>query len=178
MTESTASASAPGVPAAGDDAVTTSPSATTTFVLEPPRDPGTFSGSGDPDEVDVEDWLAEYERVLLTVFFVWPFRPTRIDPGQAFQASTGDDVLDIYNRGCDGINLRLSNSTFTRNTAKVTAAALWRTDINKPRSTLAFSGHGSSVRETMPKILLYAPQLPHTPGGRGGRLACHHIYHK
>lgn len=63
MTESTASASAPGVPAAGDDAVTTSPSATTTFVLEPPRDPGTFSGSGDPDEVDVEDWLAEYERV-------------------------------------------------------------------------------------------------------------------
>ncbi|KAH8041381.1 hypothetical protein HPB51_014662 [Rhipicephalus microplus] len=97
-------------------------------------------------------------QVLLTVFFVWPFRPTRIDPGQAFQASTGDDVLDIYNRGCDGINLRLSNSTFTRNTAKVTAAALWRTDINKPRSTLAFSGHGSSVRETMPKILLYAPQ--------------------
>ncbi|KAH8040299.1 hypothetical protein HPB51_010079 [Rhipicephalus microplus] len=98
-------------------------------------------------------------QVLLTVFFVWPFRPTRIDPGQAFQASTGDDVLDIYNRGCDGINLRLSNSTFTRNTAKVTAAALWRTDINKPRSTLAFSGHGSSVRETMPKILLYAPQV-------------------
>ncbi|KAH8042453.1 hypothetical protein HPB51_023463 [Rhipicephalus microplus] len=98
-------------------------------------------------------------QVLLTVFFVWPFRPTRIDPGQAFQASTGDDVLDIYNRGCDGINLRLSNSTFTWNTAKVTAAALWRTDINKPRSTLAFSGHGSSVRETMPKILLYAPQV-------------------
>ncbi|KAL3214200.1 hypothetical protein MRX96_051510, partial [Rhipicephalus microplus] len=98
-------------------------------------------------------------QVLLTVFFVWPFRPTRIDPGQAFQASTGDDMLDIYNRGCDGINLRLSNSTFTRNTAKVTAAALWRTDINKPRSTLAFSGHGSSIRETMPKILLYAPQV-------------------
>ncbi|KAH8036891.1 hypothetical protein HPB51_006330 [Rhipicephalus microplus] len=95
---------------------------------------------------------------MLTVFFVWPFRPTRIDPGQAFQASTGDDVLNIYNRGCDGIYLRLSNSTFTRNTAKVTAAALWRTDINKPRSTLAFGRHGSSVRETMPKILLYAPQ--------------------
>lgn len=63
MTENTASASAPGVRVARDDAATASALATTTFVLESPRDPGRISGSGDPDEVDVENWLAEYERV-------------------------------------------------------------------------------------------------------------------
>lgn len=37
--------------------------AASTLVLTHPRDPGTFSGSGGSDEVDVEDWVADYERV-------------------------------------------------------------------------------------------------------------------
>lgn len=37
-----------------------SPTGPSTLILEPPRDPGTFSGT---DSVDVEDWLKTYERV-------------------------------------------------------------------------------------------------------------------